>query len=61
MTVLPAVRAVMSSDCRIGTPEERSVASVREKRATAILRSIWPMMGTFSVTLSTCLRPFGVL
>ena len=33
---LPDVRAVISSPSRIGTPEETSVLSVRQKRATAI-------------------------
>ena len=42
---LPAVRAVMSRLSRIGTPEEVSVASVRQKRATAILRRMMPRIG----------------
>ena len=35
---LPAVRAVMSSASRIDTPDASSVDSVRQNRATAILR-----------------------
>src|SRR5437773_8376350 len=42
---LPAVRAVISRLSRIGTPEEVSVARVRQNRATAIFRRIIPMMG----------------
>ena len=60
-TTLPAVRAVMSSDWRMGTPEESSVESVREKRAMAILRRILPMIGSFSTIWSMRLRPPGVL
>ena len=45
---LPAVRAVMSSASRIDTPEASSVDSVRQKRATAILRISMPRMGSFS-------------
>ena len=42
MMALPAVRAVMSRPSRIGTPEASSVDSVRQNRATAILRKIDP-------------------
>ena len=42
-TVLPAALPVMSMACRMGTPLEMSVPSVREKRDTASLRTIWPM------------------
>ena len=48
MTALPAVRAVMSSPSRIGTPDDSSVDSVRQNRATAILRMIMPRIGIFS-------------
>ena len=39
---LPAVLAVISRPSRIGTPELISVDSVRQNRATAILRRIMP-------------------
>ena len=52
MMALPAVRAVMSSPSRIGTPEASSVDSVRQKRATAILRRIMPSTGVFRLTAS---------
>ena len=52
ITAFPAVRAVMSSPSRIGTPELMSVDSVRQKRATAILRRIRPRMGSFRTSLS---------
>src|SRR2546423_5547067 len=58
---LPAVRAVMSKDSRMGTPELNSVDSVRLKRATAILRKIWPMMGNFKVRPSIKRCPLSVL
>ncbi len=45
---LPAVRAVMSRPSRIGTPEDISVESVRQKRATATLRTMLPRIGIFS-------------
>jgi hypothetical protein len=41
MMALPAVRAVMSRPSRIGTPEAISVDSVRQNRATAILRRMF--------------------
>ena len=52
MTALPAVRAVMSSPSRIGTPDDSSVDSVRQNRATAILRMIMPRIGSFSTSAS---------
>jgi hypothetical protein len=45
---LPAVRAVMASPSRIGTPEAVRVARVRQNRATAILRMRMPKTGAFS-------------
>ncbi len=45
---LPAVLAVISRPSRIGTPEAVRVESVRQKRATAILRSSMPMIGSLS-------------
>jgi hypothetical protein len=60
MTALPAVRAVMSRPSRIGTPEESSVDSVRQKRATAILRMIIPRIGSLSTMASITYRPAGV-
>src|SRR5688572_32100870 len=58
-TALPAVRAVISSASRIETPDARSVDSVRQKRATAILRIRLPSTGIFSTEASTILRPAG--
>ena len=52
MMALPAVLAVISRPSRIGTPELISVASVRQKRATAILRMMLPSTGIFSSDLS---------
>ena len=60
-TALPAVRAVMSRPSRIGTPEEVSVPSVRQNRATAIFRSRIPMTGALSSALSITCRPWSVL
>ncbi len=45
---LPAVFAVISRPSRIGTPELISVDSVRQNRATAILRRMLPSTGIFS-------------
>ena len=59
-TALPAVFAVISRPSRIGTPELMSVERVRQKRATAILRMMFPSTGIFSVVASTTRRPFGV-
>ena len=49
---LPAVLAVISRPSRIGTPELISVDSVRQNRATAILRMMLPSTGSFSVVPS---------
>ena len=57
MIALPDVRAVISRPSRIGTPELMSVASVRQKRATAILRRISPRIGIRSVMRSMTRRP----
>ena len=56
ITTLPAAWPVISMACRMGTPEVMSVPSVREKRATASLRTISPMpMGMCSLKRShTC-------
>ena len=54
---LPAVRAVISSPSRIGTPEAIKVESVRQKRATAIFCISVPKIGAFRITLSTTRRP----
>jgi len=51
----------MSSDCRIGTPDDSSVDKIREKRATATFRKMLPKMGVFNNSASICQRPFGVL
>src|SRR5688572_33117942 len=45
ITMLPAVRAVISRPSRIDTPEEISVPSVRVNRDTADLRSRSPSTG----------------
>ncbi len=50
---LPDVFAVISRPSRIGTPDAMSVDSVRQKRATAILRISMPSTGIFSTTPST--------
>ena len=60
MMALPAVLAVMSRPSRIGTPDAISVDSVRQKRATAILRRIGPSIGSFSIMPSITRRPFSV-
>ena len=49
MIALPDVLAVMSRPSRIGTPDAISVDSVRQNRATAILRMIGPRIGIFSM------------
>ena len=50
----------MSRPSRIGTPDAISVDSVRQNRATAILRRIGPRIGIFSVIASMTRRPFSV-
>ena len=45
----------------MGTPEEVRVASVRQNRATAILRRIMPMIGALSMAPSMIRRPRYVL
>ena len=55
---LPEVRAVISRPSRIGTPEETSVPSVRQKRATAIFFSTMPEHRESSACMpSMCRRP----
>ena len=60
MMALPDVRAVMSRPSRIGTPEDSSVDSVRQKRATETLRRMLPRTGGFSRSASITKRPFSV-
>src|SRR5258708_7935728 len=56
--MLPAVLAVISSPSRIGTPDEISVESVRQNRATAFFLRMSPIMGALSANASTmCLPP----
>ena len=57
---LPAVFAVISRPSRIGTPELIRVDSVRQKRATAILRMMLPSTGIFSTSRRSTRRPFSV-
>src|SRR5450756_211019 len=62
MTALPAAWPVISMACRMGTPEVMSVPSVREKRATASLRTISPMpIGMCSLKRSQTIVPRAVL
>src|SRR5438874_2380848 len=60
-TLLPAVRAVMVSASRMGTPEETSVPRVRVKRATADFRMRGPKIGTRSRARSIATWPCSVL
>jgi hypothetical protein len=55
-----AVRAVMSRPSRMGTPDAISVESVRQKRATAILRRMMPRTGSFSSHAVDHAPPFSV-
>ena len=57
---LPAVFAVISRPSRIGTPELMSVDSVRQKRATAILRRMLPSTGSLREILSIVRRPLSL-
>src|SRR5437763_16633246 len=52
ITMLPAVRAVISRPSRIDTPDEISVPSVRGKREPADLRSRAPSTGMHSINSS---------
>ena len=61
ITMLPAVRAVISNPSRIDTPDEMSVPSVRVKRETADLRSRSPNTGILSSSLSIWSLPGVVL
>src|SRR5437879_295844 len=61
ITMLPAVRAVISRPSRIDTPDEIRVPSVRVKRETADLRSRSPSTGRLSSSLSICSLPAVVL
>ena len=60
ITLLPAVRAVMSRAVRIGTPEVIIVPRVRVKRAMAERRRMLPRTGTRSSSPSIFSRPAGV-
>ena len=44
-----------------GTHERTSAESVRENRASAVLRTSLPKIGTFSLIASHCLRPSSEL
>ena len=57
MIALPAVRAVICRPSRIGTPDDVSVESVRQKRATAILRMSMPRIGIFNTVPSITRLP----
>src|SRR6266496_4048390 len=61
MTMLPAVRAVISRPSRIDTPDEMSVPRVRVKRDTADFRSRSPSTGRLSISLSIWSFPGVVL
>ncbi len=61
ITMLPAVRAVISSPSRIDTPEDTSVPRVRVKRETADLRSTSPSTGALSSSPSSMSLPRTVL
>ncbi len=60
MTLLPAVREVISRPCRMGTPEPIRVPRVRVKRATPDLRITLPRMGMRRAALSVTTRPLVV-
>ena len=60
ITLLPAVRAVISRPPRMGTPEEMSVPSVRVKRATEPLSRTSPSTGMRIMNRSTTRWPFSV-
>src|SRR5262245_3634878 len=60
-TLLPAVREVIVSASRIGTPDEISVDSVRVTRAIAAFRMRSPNTGIFSMRPSIRYWPFSVL
>ena len=57
---LPEVFAVISRPSRIGTPELINVDNVRQNRATAIFRRMFPSTGAFSIAASTTRRPASV-
>src|SRR5437660_166820 len=61
ITILPAVRAVISRPSRIDTPEEISVPSVRVKRDTADVRSTSPSTGSRISMRAISSRPRAVL
>jgi len=57
ITLFPAVRAVMSSAVRIGTPEEIMVPSVRVNRAIDARWRMLPRTGVRSRSWSIRSRP----
>src|SRR5688572_27168831 len=57
--LLPELLATMSSASRIGTPDDRSVPSVRVKRAITIFRSTLPTMGALRMIRSKWKRVFS--
>ena len=60
-TQLPEVEAVISSARMMSTPAATSVDSMREKRASVILRTVLPIfIGSRSFTRSQTRRPFSV-
>src|SRR4051794_32212691 len=59
-TVLLTVSLVISSDSRIGTPDRRRVARVRQKRVIAVLCTSLPKIGTRSLNRSQWARPVSV-
>ena len=60
ITMLPAVRAVISRPSRMDTPDEIRVPSVRVNRDTADLRSTSPSTGSLRSRESICRRPAAV-
>ena len=58
---LPVVSRTIMSDWRIGTPEERSVPSVRVTRETAVRWTSVPVTGILSDSQSNIVAPFSVL
>jgi hypothetical protein len=61
ITIEPVVSDTISSDWRIGTPEESRVPRLRAKRARASLAKRLPKTGSLSFNGSTTLRTCSVL
>ena len=57
---LLAVSRVIIRACKIGTPEATKVPKVREKRATVLTLIMVPILGIFSMKVSTTRPPAGV-